>query len=59
MVTKLAEMRAVRMLGRITRRMMTGQDAPNERAASVRVLRSIDLRPASIERYANGSTSTT
>ena len=45
------------MLGTTTRRIVVGQPAPSERAASASVCRSIDDSAASIARYANGSTS--
>ena len=40
----------------MTRTITVHQDAPNERAVSVRVLRSMDRSPASSDRYTKGST---
>ena len=47
------------MLGTTTRRIVVGQPAPSDRAASASVCRSIDDSAASMARYANGNTSTT
>ena len=59
MEMKAAERIPDQMLGTTTRRMVVGQPAPSERAASASVLRSMDASAASIARYANGNTSTT
>ena len=44
------------MFGTITWKIVRGQPAPRLRAASASVAMSIDRRPASIARYAYGST---
>ena len=59
MEMKAADRIPDQMLGTTTRRMVVGQPAPSERAASASVFRSMDASAASIARYANGSTSTT
>src|SRR5919112_1361735 len=55
---KDADIRAVRMFGVMTDQNTRGQDAPSPRAASDSVRTSMADSPASIERYAYGSTST-